>query len=195
MQQGADTLLAEVLLKVGCMHESHFTAASLNHSCWLHLAALIIPGSQADPWCGASKVCNSHWLASTFQIPSNNPVGVQEMAGVLRCCHASTSLPPSCAEHLQDAILHLCGTAACNTAACSMPSQLHAEGELLCLSVSMRCACYCLQGIGVWPTDAVILLNNLFKVVESLLGEGSQSCHDSSPYTCWVCSSVLEFCP
>ena len=56
MKQGAYTLLAEVLQKVGCMHEFYSTAASLSHQCWLHLAALIIcyiPGSQAGFWCGA----------------------------------------------------------------------------------------------------------------------------------------------
>ena len=76
-----------------------------------------------------------------------------------------------------------------------MRSQHRAEGGLVCFLVSSLQASHCLQGTGVWPTDAFVLLNNLLKVVESLLGEGSQSCHASCPYTCWVCSSVLKVCP
>lgn len=44
----------------------------------------------------------------------------------------------------------------------------------------------------MWPTDAALLLNNLLKVVEGLLGKDSQSYHGIRPCTCWVCGFGLN---
>ena len=47
----------------------------------------------------------------------------------------------------------------------------------------------------MWPSDAVLLLNNLFKVVEGLLGEDSLSYPVICPCSCWVCCCVLKIGP